>query len=291
MATRSDAPGDRRDRDEAIAGTDRPLTARSVLASTLLGTHPPRMPVRELVRAGTLFGLEEGAVRTALSRMVTAGEAVRTADGSYELVGKLVERQRRQDAGRAATTLEWSGGWRQAVVVSGGRSAADRAALRRSMQRLRMGELRDSVWIRPDNLPADRLPEDRAVVEPFTRWFTVHPADDSDLVDTLWDLPAWQARAMELRRSMAVLERRLVAGDTDALAPGWLLSAAVLRHFNADPMLPRELLGRKWPGDALRADYDRYDATYKSLLGEWLGLGRDGEADRPRGGKAGANGR
>ena len=140
-------------------------------------------------------------------------------------------------------------------------------------------------------LMARLSPRLAVVVEPFTRWFTVHPDDDSDLVDTLWDLPAWQARAMELRRSMAVLERRLVAGDTDALAPGWLLSAAVLRHFNADPMLPRELLGRKWPGDALRADYDRYDATYKSLLGEWLGLGRDGEADRPRGGKAGTNGR
>ena len=268
-----------------MPGTERPLTARSVLASTLLGTHPPRMPVRELVRAGTLFGLEEGAVRTALSRMVTAGEAVRTPNGAYELVGHLVERQHRQDAGRAPATHDWAGGWRQAVVDAGGPTASDRPPQRRSMQRLRMGELRDGVWIRPDNLPADRLPEDRAVVDAFTRWFTVHPDDDTDLAATLWDLPGWAARAVDLRRSMAALEGRLVDGDTDALAPGFVLSAAVLRHFNADPLLPRELLGRRWPGDALRADYERYDAAYKALLGEWLELGR---SDRGVGADPGA---
>ena len=52
-----------------------------------------------------------------------------------------------------------------------------------------------------------------------------------------------------------------------------MLSAAVLRHFNADPLLPRELLDRRWPGDALRADYERYDRAYKDLLAGWLRSG------------------
>ena len=39
----------------------RPLTARSVVASTLLGTDPPRLPVAFLVRTGALFGLAEGS--------------------------------------------------------------------------------------------------------------------------------------------------------------------------------------------------------------------------------------
>ncbi len=254
---------------EVVDGA-RPLTARSVLASTLLGTHPPRMPVRVLVRAGALFGLEDGAVRTALSRMAAAGEVTRTADGAYELAGDLVERQNRQQASRAASTVEWSGSWRQAVIDAGGRAPADRAALRRSMERLRMGELRDGVWLRPDNLAADRLPEDRAVVDPVTRWFRSHPDDDSDLVAALWDLERWAADAVVLRRAMAELSGRLDAGDSDALAPGFVVSAAVLRHFNADPLLPRELLDRRWPGDALRADYERYDASYKALLRGWL---------------------
>ena len=38
----------------------RPLTARSVLLSALLGTTPPRLPVGRLVRAAELFGITIG---------------------------------------------------------------------------------------------------------------------------------------------------------------------------------------------------------------------------------------
>ena len=54
------------------------LTARSVIASTLLGTEPPRLPGRVLVRVGELFGITEGTIRTALSRMVASGELTST---------------------------------------------------------------------------------------------------------------------------------------------------------------------------------------------------------------------
>jgi phenylacetic acid degradation operon negative regulatory protein len=69
---------------------------------------------------------------------------------------------------------------------------------------------------------------------------------------------------------------RLEAADLQALAPGFVLSAAVLRHFLADPLLPRELLPRRWPGRQLRADYDRYDAAYRSLLADWSGRPENG---------------
>jgi len=257
-------------RDDVPPVGTRPLTARSILASTLLGTRPPSLPVRQLVRAGALFGLEEGTVRTALSRMVAAGEVTRADGGRYELAGELVARQHRQDISRTATKLEWPGTWRQAVVEQGARNPTDRAALRRAMARLRMGELRDGVWMRPDNLPADRSAADLDVVAPFARWFVVQPDADDDLAAQLWDLEDWAATAMGLRREMHGLLSRLDAGDVDALSPGFVLSASVLRHFNADPLLPRELLDRRWPGDALRADYERYDAAYKAALADWL---------------------
>lgn len=46
-----DTPQDRAtaDRDDLKI---RPLTARSVVLSTLLGLHPPRLPARHLVRVG-----------------------------------------------------------------------------------------------------------------------------------------------------------------------------------------------------------------------------------------------
>ena len=53
------------------------------------------------------------------------------------------------------------------------------------------------------------------------------------------------------------------------LAPGFELSAAVLRHLQADPLLPEELLpsGLARPL-RLRADYDRWDARYRATLRE-----------------------
>ena len=47
-------------------------------------------------------------------------------------------------------------------------------------------------------------------------------------------------------------------------------SAAVLRHFQADPLLPEELLPRGWPGRALREDYDRFDLAHRALLREYF---------------------
>ena len=270
-ATTQSSPGDE--------GGHRPLTARSVVASTLLGTDPPRLPVAFLVRTGLLFGLAEGTVRTALSRMVAAGEATTDGDGWYSLTGELAERQARQRRSRSAATVEWSGRWRMAVVVGGARSAGERAELRRAMVRLRMSELRDGVWLRPDNLDRTDPTWQSDVVDRQCRWFVADPQltldhGDAELAAELWDLPAWATRADGLRREMHGLVGRLEQGDTEALAPGFVVSAAVLRHFVADPLLPRELRPRRWPGDALRADYDRYDAAYRGVLARWNEVGR-----------------
>jgi phenylacetic acid degradation operon negative regulatory protein len=53
------------------------------------------------------------------------------------------------------------------------------------------------------------------------------------------------------------------------LAPGFELSASVLRHLQADPLLPDELLPADWPGTRLRATYDAWDARYRATLREW----------------------
>jgi phenylacetic acid degradation operon negative regulatory protein len=262
-----------------VAGTSsRPLTARSVLASTLLGTDPPRLPVSFLVRTGVLFGLAEGTVRTALSRMVAAGDLRTDGDGWYELTEALAARRERQERSRAARLREWSGRWWIGVVAPGGRSPQARAALRRQMEQLRLAELREGVWVRPDNLAADQRPDRSTPAGTLgaVHWFLGDPVLDldhaeADLATALWDLDGWTVRARELRRQMHELLDRLERDDQDALAPGFVLSAAVLRHFLADPLLPRELLPRHWPGDALRADYDRYDRAYRRSLSEWSG--------------------
>ncbi|TDD84429.1 PaaX domain-containing protein, C- domain protein, partial [Actinomadura rubrisoli] len=123
----------------------RPLTARSVVLSTLLGVHPPRLPARYLVRAGELFGIAEGTIRVALSRMVTSGDLVQT-DGMYGLSARLLARQTRQDESRLPHTRPWDGAWEIAVITAERRPATERAALRQAMSALRLAELREGTW-------------------------------------------------------------------------------------------------------------------------------------------------
>ena len=261
------------DADVLVAVDERPLTARSVIASTLLGTTPPRLPGRLLVRAGALFGLAEGTVRTALSRMVAAGELT-ADDGTYALAGPLLARQARQDESRRAVVAAepWDGGWTMAVVHGDPRPAPQRVELRAAAAALRLAELREGVWLRPDNLDPGRLPASDAVVAAQCARFTTRPDDPEPaaLARRLWDLAGWAARADGLRARMDAVVAALEAGDTDALAPGFVLSASVLRLTQADPLLPAALLPAGWPGAALRAEYDRYDRAYQSLLGTWF---------------------
>jgi phenylacetic acid degradation operon negative regulatory protein len=242
-----------------------PLTARSVLASALLGMDPPELPVAQLVRLTDLFGISENRARVALSRMVASGEATSDGAGHYRLAGHLAARQSRQSASRAGATTPYDGEWWLAVVTTTGSSADVRGTRRRALAYGRLAELREGVWMRPANLvPAlpDALGADLELM-------TARPQDPVGLAHLLWDLPAWSDRA-------GALLRELEAGSPDgpdALAPGFELSAAVLRHLQADPLLPPELLPADWPGGSLRAVYDRWDARYRTTLNDWSQAG------------------
>jgi phenylacetic acid degradation operon negative regulatory protein len=248
------------------------LSARSVLASVLLGSHPPRLPSWALVAAGELFDINEGAVRTALSRMAASGE-LRAVDGSYELTGALLDRQSRQDRSRAtAVAVEpWNGSWVLAVVRDERRDAGQRGELRTAMARLHFGPLRDGVWTRPATVALDSDDGPGAVVVEQCRLFRGEADGDAGaLASELWDLDGWAAVAADLIDQIATATPALEAGDPSGLRDGFVLSAAVLRQFLADPSLPTALLPHDWPGQELRTRYDRFDAAYRAVLQSWL---------------------
>ncbi|MFE7934567.1 PaaX family transcriptional regulator C-terminal domain-containing protein [Streptomyces sp. NPDC057456] len=222
-----------------------PLSARSVVLSLLLGTHPPEMAAKDLVRGVEPFGVGGSTVRAALSRMVAAGDLRRT-DGVYRLSDRLLERQRRQDDAVHPDTRAWDGEWEMAVITATGRGPAERAALRGRLSALRLAELREGVWLRPANLgrpwPGD--------LGGALQHFTARPGSPApDLVAGLWPLDAWARTARAL---LSHVER------TQRPADRFTVLAAVVRHLLADPVLPAGLLPADWPGPALRTAYGHY---------------------------------
>jgi phenylacetic acid degradation operon negative regulatory protein len=225
-----------------------PLTARSVVLNALLGMRPPELPVRSLVRIGAEFGVAERTVRVALTRMVADGD-LSSENGTYRLTARLVHRQTRLDEVRWPATTSWDGTWRLAVVTAPARPQADRVALRRLMAEARMGEVREGVWIRPNNLErtvdSDPTARDQCL-------FLTTTASTPDLTATLWDLPAWAREATRLGERL----------DLDlGLADRVVLASETLRHLITDPLLPAELQPVGWPADTLRRRYLEFEAT------------------------------
>ena len=232
------------------------MTARSVVLSVLLGAHPAWASAGELVRLTADFDIREPTLRVALTRMVGAGDLVRSADG-YRLSDRLLARQRRQDAVLNPRTRPWDGIWTTLVITTVGTDARTRAALRNTLSDRRFGELREGVWLRPDNLD-DTLPE-----EILDRVRVLHARDDdpAGLAARLWDLPAWSQTGHRLLDEMAAA--------TDI--PGrFIAAAAVVRHLLSDPVLPEELLPDRWPGDPLRAAYQNFAAELSARRDEEL---------------------
>jgi phenylacetic acid degradation operon negative regulatory protein len=241
----------------------RPLSARSVVASVLLGTHPPRLSAAALVELCGRFGITGGTTRVALSRMVTAGELA-SEDGHYRLIGEgLLSRQRAQDDALDPPALPWTGNWHMAVVVSSGRAAADRLELRRAFADARFAQWREGVWLRPDNLPRPvALPDDSPV-----RWLDAKPGDDpAALAGELWDLDGWSAGGEELLAAGPEQPGDLVAEEPEWAAAVFAAAAATLRHLRTDPLLPESLLPEGWPADRLRDRYTRYLTAIQRLV-------------------------
>lgn len=241
-----------------------------MIASTLLGAHPPVLPALVLVRSGALFGIPEGTIRVALSRMVYKHELVQEADGRYALSGHLLYRQQRQEAGRRPELLPWSGVWRAAVIVGTGRSPAERAVMRSHLARMRLAEMREGLWVRPDNLRLTAIPDSPT---DDCLWSTVRFDIPSErIVTVLWDVKRWAEEAQALQDHLArwqQLARR--TGAVEVLAPGFVLSASMLRHFNADPLLPPELLPPDWPGAEVRAAYEAFNDDFLALWRSFMG--------------------
>lgn len=261
------AVDERRARVADLVG-DRPLSARSVLATALLGADQPHLTVGELVGVASLFGISDGAARTCLWRMVSSGELT-SDDGIYTLAGRLLERRQRVDeASRLDDTALslWDGTWELAVVSLERRSATERLALRKAATALHLAELREGIWLRPDNLDRNRLPTLRAVLDQQCVHFHGAATDiPAETARSLFNLDDWAVDARRLTLAMRA-ELDIEALGADDFTYQFALSIAVVRHLELDPLLPAELVPRQWPGPASRSTYRQFDEVFKNRL-------------------------
>ncbi len=229
----------------------KPLSARSVVLSLLLGHDGHRMSPADLTRAGEYFGIPAATLRVALTRAVAVGDLERDG-GDYALSPRFAARQRRQDEGVADLDRPWDGRWEMGVVVVTGRTGTDRAALRSTLLADRLVEMREGVWTRPANLSREPAYTSEAVLTCFLASDLTAPRN---VAAELWDLDGWARTAHTL---MASMERETEPMRRLATAAGFV------RHLADDPILPRELLPASWPGDELRQAYRTYQRELRS---------------------------
>ncbi|MFD6157963.1 PaaX family transcriptional regulator C-terminal domain-containing protein [Nocardia sp. NPDC060256] len=235
----------------------RKLTARSAILSALLGAHPAEAPVSWIVSVAEELGLQQSAVRVALTRMVAMGDLER-ANGVYRLSDRLIERQRRQDAAVRPVVKTWDGAWFLAVVTTVGDDAPARTAFRDTMRARKLGELREGVWTRPANIEIVLGPEAGRRVSVFT---AVPQDAPVAMAETLFAPQLWARDAQRLLHEFA---------SSSSLRARFEVAAAAVRHILDDPLLPDPLLPADWPGSALRAEYAAFRTEFMAFAEQLL---------------------
>ena len=211
------------------------MTARSVVLSVLLGAHPAWATASELIRLTADFDISEPTVRVALTRMVSAGDLVRSEDG-YRLSDRLLARQRRQDdainpaAAQVGRHLDHAGDHQCRHRRPHPRGAANHAA-GQAVRRTSRGRV-----------AAARQPRrgaDGRGAATGCGYCTPATTTPAELAARLWDLPGWARIGQRLLDEMATA--------TDI--PGrFVAAAAMVRHLLTDPVLPDELLPDRLAG-------------------------------------------
>lgn len=242
----------------------RRLNARSLALSALLGTHPPALPARAFVALAELFGIADGTMRTALSRLVAGGE-IEADNGWYRLSGRLLDRQRAQDIGRRPPAPVWDGRWHTIIAAADQRELADRRMFRAALTQHRFGELRPDTWLRPANLPAPDLAPTAFVVTG-----TLDRADEPALAARLWDLDSIADAARHHLARIADLRAGTDLAAHASIPETFTISAAIVRFLRTEPLLPPALTPPVWPADRLRQAYDDLERDLQATLRDFL---------------------
>lgn len=258
-------------------------TARSLVLDLLSTLRRGTMPVRALVEAGALLGIEENNIRVSLARLYASGRIERDERGRYRLgpaVAAISGRLRSwRDLGQRQRS--WRGDWVAVHCARLGRGPARRRR-ERALELLGFRELESGFSLRPDNLRGGVEATREQLVSLATgedeaqhalgRVFRVcdlDPASDLE-ARSLWDAAvlaeACRASLEDLRASEARLPQ---LSDAEAMVESFLVGGRVLRQLVRHPLLPPEILDPAPLADLLDA-MKHYDALGRSAWARFL---------------------
>ena len=255
------------------------LTAKSVILDLLSTLGGRSIPVRALIAAAGLFGIEANSVRVALARLLTAGTVERDDWGEYRLgdTAQAVQHQVVSWRRLEERVRPWRGGW--IGVHASDLARPDGRRCERAFRFFGFRELASGFEVRPDNLIVP-LPElHRELVSlglpKQTPAFAIAELDEASEGHArgLWDTRKLVA---EYRRSRAALEEsearlpKLPAGE--AMVESFLLGGRVIRQLVLDPLLPEPIVDVA-ERRALVAAMRRYDklghACWRAFFSEY----------------------
>jgi phenylacetic acid degradation operon negative regulatory protein len=231
-----------------------PPSPKGLVLDLLSTVRSGSMPVRALVAAGTLFGIDDNRLRVALTRLLGDGLVERDQRGEYRLqrsrgVSALVAGWRRIED----RTTRWDGRW---LAVLTGNAPASNASGRpskraddRALRLLGFERLQRGIAIRPANLSESAESTRARLIDVGLRSDCgMALLDELDEATTsrarsLWDTAALRrdyARAIaRLEASRQRLARML---EARAMVESFRLGGAVIRQIVRDPLLPPPLV-------------------------------------------------
>lgn len=253
-------------------------TPKSLILDLLSTLHGRALPVRALVAAGSLFGIQENALRVALTRLRAAALVESDEPGWYRLGAGAEPVNRRTSAWRTIerTIRPWSGGWIGVLAPGAGAPRGDARRQARALAFLGFRELRPGLAVRPDNL----LGGVAAVRAQLMELGLPSGAEVLGLHDLAPEterraLGLWDTAALRLayRRTIAELERSERRLPTlprgEAMAESFLLGGRAIRQLVLDPRLPEPLV----PAAERRALLEtmlRYDRAGRACWASFL---------------------
>jgi len=238
--------------------------------------HDGTVAAEELLPVAEACGQTAEQVRSCLRRLVTEGLFTREGSGRAAVyaatpagmaaLGSVVERQRLAYAQDAAGR-GWDRRWRLVAFAIPESRRAARDAFRDRLIALGGAAVHNGLYVSPHRWDKDALGEaDRLGVAAHV---TVASTDDldvggqhdpRDLARLLWPLDSLGDRYQrfvdtyaDVPTALAAMRARRQRLPDAAFLPGALeMGVAFQACFDADPLLPPELLPRPWPGRAAR---------------------------------------